>query len=69
MSGGRIPDGPLVTFEDIVDALRHVQVGRGAVVYAHSSLSSMGYVPGGAAHGGRKHRGAAPESGPVLRGR
>lgn len=45
---GRIPDGPLVTFEDIARALRKVQVGRGAVVYVHSSLSSMGYVQGGA---------------------
>ncbi len=45
---GRVPDGPLVTFEDIADALRQVQVGRGAVVYVHSSLSSMGYVQGGA---------------------
>ncbi len=48
MAGGRIPDGPLVTFEDIVGALRQVQVGSGAVVYVHSSLSSMGYVQGGA---------------------
>ena len=48
MAGGKIPDGPLVTFEDIADALRQVQVGRGAVVYVHSSLSSMGYVQGGA---------------------
>ena len=48
MAGGRIPDGPLVTFEDIAGALRQVQVGRGAVVYVHSSLSSMGYVQGGA---------------------
>ena len=45
---GRIPDGPLVTFEDIAGALRQVQVDRGAVVYVHSSLSSMGYVQGGA---------------------
>ena len=45
---GRIPEGPLVTFGDIAGALRQVQVGRGAVVYVHSSLSSMGYVPGGA---------------------
>ena len=48
MAGGRIPDGPLVTFEDIVSALRQVQVGSGAVIYVHSSLSSMGYVHGGA---------------------
>ena len=48
MAGGRIPDGPLVTFEDIVSALRQVQVGCGDVVYVHSSLSSMGYVQGGA---------------------
>ena len=48
MAGGRIPEGPLVTFEDIAGALRQVQVGRGAVVYVHSSLSSMGYVQGGA---------------------
>ena len=45
---GRIPDGPLVTFGDIAEALRQVQVSRGAVVYVHSSLSSMGYVQGGA---------------------
>ncbi|MDE0217843.1 MAG: AAC(3) family N-acetyltransferase [Spirochaetaceae bacterium] len=45
---GRIPDGPLVTFEDIVRALRTLQVGSGAVVYVHSSLSRMGYVQGGA---------------------
>ena len=45
---GRIPDGPLVTFEDIVGALRQVGVAGGAVVYVHSSLSSMGYVQGGA---------------------
>ena len=48
MSGGRIPDGPLVTFGDIAGVLRQVQVGCGAVVYVHSSLSSVGYVPGGA---------------------
>ena len=45
---GRIPDGPVVTFQEIASALRQVQVGRGAVVYVHSSLSSMGYVQGGA---------------------
>ena len=45
---GRIPDGPVVTFQEIVGALRQVQVRRGAVVYVHSSLSSMGYVQGGA---------------------
>ena len=45
---GRIPDGPVVTFQEIAGALRQVQVGRGAVVYVHSSLSSMGYVQGGA---------------------
>ena len=45
---GRIPDGPLVTSEHFAGALRQVQVGRGAVVYVHSSLSSMGYVQGGA---------------------
>ena len=45
---GRIPEGPLVTFEHIVAALQQVQVDRGAVVYVHSSLSSMGYVQGGA---------------------
>ncbi len=45
---GRIPDGPVVTFQEIAGALRQVQVRRGAVVYVHSSLSSMGYVHGGA---------------------
>ena len=45
---GRIPDGPVVTFQEIAGALRQVQVRRGAVVYVHSSLSSMGYVQGGA---------------------
>ena len=48
MAGGRIPDGPLVTFEDIAGALRQLSIGGGGGVYIHSSLSSMGYVEGGA---------------------
>ena len=38
----------MVTFQEIAGALRQVRVRRGAVVYVHSSLSSMGYVQGGA---------------------
>ena len=48
MAGGRIPDGPLVTFADIVSALQHLHIASGTVAYMHSSLSSMGYVEGGA---------------------
>lgn len=48
MAGGRIPDGPLVTFEDIASALQELGIARGDVVYMHSSLSSMGFVEGGA---------------------
>ena len=48
MAGGKIPEGPLVTFEDITSALRHLNIAPGTVVYMHSSLSSMGYVEGAA---------------------
>lgn len=48
MGNGQIPDGPRVTFDDIVDALQRLDIGPGNVTYMHSSLSSMGFVEGGA---------------------
>ena len=48
MGNGQIPDGPRVTFDDIVDALHRLDIGPGNVTYMHSSLSSMGFVEGGA---------------------
>ena len=48
MARGGIPDGPLVSYDDIVKTLRELGINRGDVVYIHSSLSSMGFVQGGA---------------------
>ncbi|MEU8226956.1 AAC(3) family N-acetyltransferase [Kribbella sp. NPDC048915] len=40
--------GPTVTSAELVDGLRMVGLGRGSEVLVHSSLSSFGYVDGGA---------------------
>ncbi|TWV39920.1 AAC(3) family N-acetyltransferase [Streptomyces misionensis] len=42
------PTGPLVTRDDIADGLRRLGVTRGETLLAHSSLSSLGWVNGGA---------------------
>ena len=42
------PRGPTVTFENVVTALRVLGITSGDIVMVHSSLSSVGYVEGGA---------------------
>lgn len=42
------PTGPLVTRDDIADGLRRLGVTPGETLLAHTSLSSLGWVNGGA---------------------
>lgn len=42
------PEGPVVSKNDIVSGLRELGLREGDVVLVHSSLSSFGYVEGGA---------------------
>ncbi|MFJ9925408.1 aminoglycoside N(3)-acetyltransferase [Streptomyces misionensis] len=42
------PTGPLVTRDDIADGLRRLGVTPGEILLAHTSLSSLGWVNGGA---------------------
>ncbi|MGW4289353.1 aminoglycoside N(3)-acetyltransferase [Streptomyces sp. NPDC004673] len=44
----RVPNGPLITRETLAEQLDHLGVKPGEIVLAHSSLSSLGWVNGGA---------------------
>ncbi|MBQ7975610.1 MAG: AAC(3) family N-acetyltransferase, partial [Clostridia bacterium] len=37
-----------ITYKNLVDAFREIGIERGTILEVHSSLSSFGYVEGGA---------------------
>lgn len=43
-----VPNGPLITRDTLAQQLRHLGVKPGDILLAHSSLSSLGWVNGGA---------------------